>query len=128
MSEKPVRIPAEAFHLSTMLQDELEARGWHLPDLARRMGSESEYKLNLCTLELIWAVHDASCRAGDESLKKMAAAFGFSFEYLKNLENAWHDWMKHHGLTQQIPPREVADEVERDVHPTNDNSPPQDKP
>ena len=107
------RISAESFHLSTIIQDELEARKWSLNDLASRMGEESEYGLNALTLYFVWSIHDSSCKVGDETLKKMAVALGLDFQYLKNLENSWHDWMVSHGLINQIPPREVTDEVNR---------------
>ena len=117
------RMPAQSFHLSTILQDELTARGWTLGDLAYRMGPESEYGINRLKLDLIWSVHDVRCFAGDSTLGKISTALGVPFEYLKNLESAWHKWMKYHKLDRQIPPREVTDEVNRQSPPNllNDN-------
>lgn len=121
-----MRAPAESFHLSTILQDELEARGWTLGVLAWRMGPESEYRINRLTLDLQWSVHDVDCFVGNNTLQKIAKALGVSFEYLSNLQTSWRDWMKHHGLKRQVPPREVTDEVNRQSPPNllNDNSPP----
>lgn len=104
-------IPAEALHISTMLQDELDARGWHLEDVAARMGSESEYPKNLLYLHLIWSVHNVNCHLGD--VKPLAKAFGVSHHYIENMDATWRNWMRAKGLKQMEPPDNVAGEVNR---------------
>jgi HTH-type transcriptional regulator/antitoxin HigA len=79
-----------AFHPSEFIQDELDARGWTLADLAARMGSES-YALNRLSLDMYFAVGptEPNCRIGEETAERMGRAFDVSPQFFLNLEAAW---------------------------------------
>jgi plasmid maintenance system antidote protein VapI len=113
------RIPAEAFHVAEILQDELEARGWHLEDVAERM--TGDYAFNLLYLQLCWSVHDVKCFLGD--VKPLADAFGLSPQFISNMDDTWRTWMKANGKTRVEPSEKVTTEVNRhDI--ANDNASP----
>jgi hypothetical protein len=81
------RIPAEVFHPSVFIIEEMEARGWDRDELARRMGGE--WKLNRVVLELYFEIGptEPNLRMGDG--EDFAQAFGVSAELFQNLEKAW---------------------------------------
>lgn len=89
------RIPAEAFHPSEFIKDELEARGWSLADLVKRM--PGDYGINYVALDFYLSVgpDEPGLRMGDNT--GIAQAFGdVDPQYFTNLERAWLD----HPTTQ----------------------------
>lgn len=93
----PTREPAEAFHPSEFIADELKARGWDLQELAMRM-HWTEIAKSILALELYEAAGtDAematSCRLG-EMAAQLDAAFGTPGLFA-NLEAAY---LKHRGV------------------------------
>ena len=73
------RKPAEVFHPSEYIREEMEARGWTLHDLACRM-TVSDLELNEFALELYFSVgpDDPNCHIGEDADKRLARAFGVS--------------------------------------------------
>jgi len=86
------RIPAECFHPSEYIQDELDARGWTLDDLATRMGGDRA--LNRLSLSLYFTVGpgEPDLLLGD--CIDLQRAFGVSAQFFRNLEKSWRDWKK----------------------------------
>lgn len=82
-----MRIPAEVFHPSVFIQDEMDARGWTRDELARRMGGD--FAVTRLSLDLYFSVHSRNLRMGEESISSFAKAFGGSEDYFVNLEKAW---------------------------------------
>lgn len=90
------RIPAEAFHPSVIIQDEMVARGWDRSMLALQMGGGLEcgphefcrHKLRLDIYFEIGPVRK-NCRLGDALARDLAAAFDVAPDYFINLEKAW---------------------------------------
>lgn len=89
---KAERIPAEMFHPSVFILDELKARGWTLDDLALRMGGD--FSINRLALDLYIAVgpDEPDLLLGDG--EDFARAFGTSPEFFRNLEAGWRKWAK----------------------------------
>ncbi len=81
------RISAEVFHPSEFIIDEMEARGWDLDELARRMGGD--FAINRLSLDLYFIVgpKEPDLLIGDG--EDFALAFGVSAEFFRNLEAAW---------------------------------------
>lgn len=108
---------AAGFHVSEIIQDELNSRGWSLQDLASRM--KGDYATNLLALELLWCVNDVNCHMG-RMADDIADALGVSRGYIKNLDKAWRGWMKIHGKKRVEPAAICLIEIERG-HGANDN-------
>jgi plasmid maintenance system antidote protein VapI len=87
-SDRPPQIwkPAEVFHPSYYVHDELVARGWDLDRLAHEMGGD--FGINRLALDMFFAVHDPNARLG-EMADQFAHAFGTSAELFRNLEAAY---------------------------------------
>ena len=89
------RVPAEMFHPSVFILDEIKARGWTLDDLAIRMGGD--FRVNRIALDLY--VHlgpdDPDLLLGDG--EDFARAFGGDATYWCNLESGWRQWKKAHA-------------------------------
>lgn len=96
------RTPAEAFHPSVFIAEELEARGWSLDDLALRM--PGDFGINRCALDFYMTIgaETPGLRIG-ESASALAAAFGVSPELFANLERAWVD----HPTTKALAAKEL---------------------
>lgn len=90
-------ISAEPFHPWEYIQDELDARGWSLEDLAMKMPAPkmTDLALNLLTLQLVEATSDPTfkhrdgCRIGHDTNARIAAAFGQSVEFWDNIETLY---------------------------------------
>jgi len=95
------RIPAEAFHPSEFIKDELEARGWTMSDLARRM--TGDYGINYVALDFYLGIgaETPGLRLGDAT--DICRAFGVDEKYLANLERAWLD----HPSTKAMAAKEL---------------------
>lgn len=98
------RVPAEALHPSVFIQEQLDARGWTLRDLAARMAAY-DYNINLAALEMYLAIgpDQPSLRIGQRSADRMAHAFGVSAEYFLNLERAWLKHREHQPASPELP-------------------------
>lgn len=81
------RVPAEAFHPSEFIKDEMDARGWSLADLVKRM--PGDYGINYVALDFYLSIgpEEPGLRMGDNA--GLGQAFGVDPEYLNNLEKAW---------------------------------------
>ena len=80
-------IPAEVFHPSEFIQDEMYARGWTRLDLAKKMtGNLLE---NMIALDLYFVVHARGLRMGNYVIADLALAFSVSEDFLRNLERMW---------------------------------------
>lgn len=100
-------IPAQAFSLAEMLWDEMQARGWTTDDVAARMPADSDREagMNLLRFMLVMAVQRDGCTIGNDMFEKLAAAFGISEQYLRNLDDTWR------GRPGQRVPFECPDEA-----------------
>jgi len=87
MSEQK-RKPAEAFHPSEFIVEEMEARGWSRDDLALRM--PGEYGVNRLALDMYFDVgpYEPTMRLGDMA-DVFGAAFGIAGVFFKRLEEQW---------------------------------------
>jgi hypothetical protein len=86
-SEK--RIPAEAFHLSELLQDEMDARGWTRQDVYQRMGFD---KVDCCAFDLLMEVKDPNLLMGEREAKSLADAFEIDDPgFFVRLHDAWRN-------------------------------------
>lgn len=81
--------PAEAFHPSVFILEELEARCGTLPDLAERMGGDAT--VNQLALELYLTIGptDKNILLGQEMAKQLETAFGTSAQFWLNLHECW---------------------------------------
>ena len=80
--------PAEAFHPSLFIKEELEARDWTIGELARAM--PGDYGINFVALEFYL---DLGPEEPGLRMNNMAAdisrAFGVDPDFFSNLERAW---------------------------------------
>lgn len=82
------RVPAEAFHPSIFIKEELEARKWTVDDLVRRM--PGEYGVNYLAVDMYLEIGPDEPNARlNEMATEISAAFGVSPELFANLERAW---------------------------------------
>ena len=81
------RTPAECWHPSVFIQEEMDARGWNLDELALHMGGS--VVVNRAALDLYFGVGptEAGLRIGDG--EDFARAFGVDAEFFLALEAAW---------------------------------------
>lgn len=89
MTDPETAAPAEAFHPSEFIAEELEARGWSQDYLAVRMGGDPA--INLLTLDMYRIVgpKDPRMRLGEATAAALGQAFGVSPQLFLNLEDAW---------------------------------------
>lgn len=88
------RRPAEVFHPSVFIREEMEARGWNIQLLSIAMSEEDdamEIAINRMTLDLYFDLDPkiTNARLGKETASKLARAFDVSPDYFLNLEAAW---------------------------------------
>lgn len=90
------RIPAEAWHPSIYILEELDARGWSIADLAKRM--PGDFAVNNLAMEtyLLIGPGEPKLRIGDTA--GLAQAFDVDAALFTNLENAW----LNHPTTQAM--------------------------
>ena len=83
--------PAESFHLAEHIQEELEARGWSLDDLAFRMCGidPKEWAVTRLAIEMFMEVREANMGLGDNMAQQLSKAFGPSPEFFLNMHEAW---------------------------------------
>lgn len=81
-------IPAEAFHPSEYIREEIEARGWSLDDLASRL--PGSFGINRLALDFYMDVGpiDPGIRMGPMA-SEISGAFGVDADLFSNLEKAW---------------------------------------
>ena len=80
------RYPAEGFHPSEYLVEEMEARGWTVGDLAERSG---------LTVAGLTEVIERRVHVTTPIAKALAQAFGTSHEMWLNLNNQYEAWLMH---------------------------------
>lgn len=84
-------VPAEVFHPSIFIKDELAERGWNLDMLAMRMGPE--FGVNRLSLDLYLDVGptEPNLLLGEITSKALGHAFGVSPDFFLNLHKSWRD-------------------------------------
>ena len=81
------RTPAECWHPSVFIQEEMDARGWDRDELARRMGGDfGDVRIGLDFYFEI-GPETPDLRIGDG--EDFARAFGVDAEFFLALEAAW---------------------------------------
>lgn len=91
------RIPAEVFHPSAFIQDELTARGWDLAEMIQRGGTDDPW-LDLLAWQMYFSVHEPGLIIGEDGIKQLSRAFDVSEEFFRNLERFWIE-----GKTRSAP-------------------------
>ncbi len=83
-------LPAEVFHPSEHIRDEMSARGWTRADVANRMGMECCVR-NLFAWDLYLEAGPQfpGMRLGQDTAERLGRAFDVSPQYFLNLEAAW---------------------------------------
>jgi plasmid maintenance system antidote protein VapI len=81
-------IPAEVFHPSIFIKEEMEARGWTIGDLAKAMGGD--YGINFVGLEFYLELgpEEPGLRMNDTAVS-ISRAFGIDPDFFSNLERSW---------------------------------------
>lgn len=80
---------AERVHPSEFIQDELDARGWSLDELAVRMGGSAPHNRLALDLYMEVGAGEKDLRLGMDMAAQLAAAFETSAELWLNLERQW---------------------------------------
>lgn len=82
-------VPAEVFHPSVFILEEMDERGWDRDMVAMRMSPE--FGKNRLTLDLYLDLgpEKTNMRLGEKTTTALARAFGTSAEFWTNLEAAW---------------------------------------
>jgi plasmid maintenance system antidote protein VapI len=90
-----IRMNIGEIHPSEIIQDELDARGWDLDDLAIRMAPK-DFGVTRLALDFYFIIGPESinCRIGKEMAYQMSKAFGVSEEVFIDLENLWIETIK----------------------------------
>ncbi len=82
MADTPTKYPPGEF-----IKDELDARDWDIPELARRMGGDAT--LNQATVELLIYAPTKEVTLGEETAAQLSRAFGLSAQFFLNLDKQW---------------------------------------
>ena len=88
---------AERVHPSEFIQDELDARGWSLDELAVRMGGSAPHNRLALDLYMEVGAGEKDLRLGMDMAAQLAAAFETSAELWLNLERQWLSPRITHG-------------------------------
>ena len=99
LTETAKRIPAEGFTLGSYIQEELDARGWSVSELALRMVAE-DIAIWQLTIELQIAM-DEPTLLSQETADRLGAAFDVSPESFINLNNAYSEWFAHKATKKE---------------------------
>ena len=83
------RIPAEAFHPSEYILDEIEARGWTKDELISRLEKERGFKSAVFDLYLGGS---PGIEIGADGSARLGRVFGVHPDFFLNLERAWLKW------------------------------------
>lgn len=92
--------PAECFHLSEIINEELAERGWSLNDLVfrmRRFESEKDWQIERLAVEMFLTVHDPDILLGDMA-QGFATAFDISPQFFMNCHESWRKWVKERAV------------------------------
>ena len=87
-----LRKPAEVFHVSEFIREEMEARGWDRDRLASEMtpgASRREWGITRLTLDFLFESRGKKMFIGKKTANQLALAFGTSPELWANLDDAW---------------------------------------
>lgn len=81
------RVPAEAFHLSEVLQEEMDARGWTRQTVYERMGYD---KVDCLSFDLLMDVRDKNMLMGEREAQALSDAFGIDDPaFFMRMHEAW---------------------------------------
>ena len=84
--------PAEVFHTSVFIQEELDERGWSLRDLVfrmRRYDSEKDWAINLLAIEMFMCVHEKNILLDQQMADELGLAFDVNPQFFLNLHESW---------------------------------------
>lgn len=105
--------PAEVFHPSEYICDELEARGWTTLDVAKRMKTSRAWAHDLFCIDLYLCVHDDNLFLDDETCEGLARAFDVSPQLFRNLDTSWRKWPDRRSPF--TPPESIFSDVSRSM-------------
>lgn len=90
------RIPAGAFHISEMLQEEMDARGWTRQTVYERLGYD---KVDCLAFDLLMDVKDKNLLMGAREAQALSDAFGIDDPgFFIRMHEAW----RTHPSTQAM--------------------------
>ena len=84
--------PAEVFHVSEFINEELAERGWSLRDLVfrmRRYESENDWAIEMLAVEMFMIVHEKNIALDQKMADGFGAAFDVSPQLFINMHEAW---------------------------------------
>ena len=84
--------PAEVFHVSEFINEELTERGWSLRDLVfrmRRYESEADWAVEMLAMEMFMVVHDKDVLLDQKTADGLGLAFDVSPQLFINMHEAW---------------------------------------
>lgn len=88
------RIPAQCFHPGEFVRDELEARGWDVKELAKRMSVHD------MPVEIAQSLIDCKQDVTPNIAFGLRRAFGTSADFWMNVQKAFDEWTKE-GLHER---------------------------
>ena len=94
-------IPAEAFHVSEFIQEELDARGWTRQEVYDRLGYDTS---DCCAFDILMDVKDKNILMD----KKLSEGLGYVFTVDPDLFLNLHESWRTHPLTQALPDSNVT--------------------
>jgi plasmid maintenance system antidote protein VapI len=101
---KKARKPAECFHPSVFIKEEMEARGWSMDDLALRMaeGDVRKFGVERLALDIYFEVGptEPNLIIGDDSARMLAAVFDVNPEFFLNLQKSWREWFNDRAIAK----------------------------
>ena len=102
------RIPAEAFPPWEFIENELEARGMTLDDLAWQM-TQHDYQVNRLMLDFYHALKDPRVFIDDKDLEKIGEVFGTGTEYWENIQNSYRNHPNTIALVLELDAKDRAE-------------------
>ena len=86
--------PAEVFHVSEFINEELAERGWSLRDLVfrmRRYESAADWAIEMLAIEMFMVVHEKNIVLDQNMADGLGAAFDVSPQLFINMHETWRE-------------------------------------
>lgn len=106
-------VPAEAFHPSVTIREEMDARDWTLRELCQRMGGD--YVTQRCGMEMyLYCGESTGIRLGDDGARDLERAFGISAEFWTTTEATWRRWKDNQASAPSLSSQTGSAEQKRE--------------